>query len=41
MVQCASSTVGRRRGYLPLRPLPFDFDGAVEVILEVCISSPM
>lgn len=27
--------------HLPLRPLPFDFEGAVEVIFEVCISSPI
>jgi hypothetical protein len=30
-----------RKGYLPLRPLVLDFDGTVEAIFDVCMSSPM
>jgi hypothetical protein len=30
-----------RKDYLPLRPFVLDFDGTVEAIFDVCISSPM
>lgn len=30
-----------RADYLPLRPFPLDFGGALDVIFEVCISSPI